>query len=69
VSFTVVSPFLEALNDGEHLLVVDFVVEFGGVEFSRVERDGVVELVGGRALGEDSGDSEVGRVGFEEEWE
>ena len=46
MSFAVVSPFLEAFDDGKHLLVVNFVVEFGGIEFSRVECDGVVEVVG-----------------------
>ena len=69
MSLAVVSPFLEALDDCEHFLVVDFVVEFGGVEFAGVKGDGMVEVVGWGALGEDAGDGEVGGVGFEEEWE
>lgn len=45
VAFAVLSPFPEAFHDGEHFLVVDFVVEFGGVEFSRVECDGMRKVV------------------------
>ena len=61
VPFAVMAPLLETLDDRQHFLVMDLVVEFGRVELARVEGDRAEwRARGGGALREDAGDGEVG---------
>lgn len=53
VAFAVHPVHLERFDDGQHLLVMDLVVEFVSVELARVEGDGMVQVVVGKALGKD----------------
>src|SRR6516165_8189134 len=57
------APFLESDDDGEHLLVVDLVVQLGGRELARIERNGMENVVAVR-LGENGCDGKVRSVGL-----
>jgi hypothetical protein len=61
------TPFLNSHDDGKHLLVVDLVVQLGGSQLARVERDRVEDVVG-VGLGEDGGNGIVGCIGLECGW-
>ena len=62
-SLQVMSPFLEGGNDGEEFFVVDFVIDFGFVEFSGVECYWVHFFV--NYLGEDTAKGIIAGVCFD----
>jgi hypothetical protein len=70
VSLAIISSPSKGFDDGEELLVVEFIVELGREEFARVEGDRAERgSGGGRSLREYRCDGEVGSVGFEGEGE
>ena len=63
-TFEVVSPDLERFEDGVEFLVMNVVVEFGGIEFSEVECHQVY-FACFELNGQDGGKDIVGSVGFD----